>query len=152
MCIYLQINIRKPLSEIEVAQSCLTLCDPMDCSLSGSSVYGIFQARVLEWIAISFSRESSRSRNRTPVSHIAGRRFTIWATREALASSSRNHFSLPISLLWASGFTALILETPVLGFWLFRIHDLPHSSLNGILASLNTKWTSKMQSPLSFMF
>ena len=43
----------------EVAQSCLTLCDPMDCSLPGSTVHGIFQARVLEWVAISFSRESS---------------------------------------------------------------------------------------------
>ena len=43
-------------SESEVAQSCPTLCDPMDCSLSGSSVHGIFQARVLEWIAISFSK------------------------------------------------------------------------------------------------
>ena len=42
-------------SESEVAQSCPTLCDPMDCSLSGSSVHGIFQARVLEWIAICFS-------------------------------------------------------------------------------------------------
>ena len=50
-------------SESEVAQSCPTLCDPMDCSLSGSSVHGIFQARVLEWIAISFSRGSSRPRN-----------------------------------------------------------------------------------------
>ena len=56
---------------------------PMDYSLLGSSLHGIFQARVLEWIAISFSRASSRPRNRTPVSHIAGRRFTIWATREA---------------------------------------------------------------------
>ena len=45
--------------ESEVAQSCPTLFDPMDCSLSGSSVHGIFQARVLEWIAISFSRGSS---------------------------------------------------------------------------------------------
>ena len=43
----------------EVAQSCLTLCDPMDCSLQGSSVHGTFQARVLEWVAISFSRGSS---------------------------------------------------------------------------------------------
>ena len=42
-----------------VAQSCLTLCDPMDCSLPGSPVHGIFQARVLEWVAISFSRGSS---------------------------------------------------------------------------------------------
>ena len=49
-----------------------TLYDPMDCSLSGFSVRGIFQARVLEWIAIFFSRESSRPRNQTRVSCIAG--------------------------------------------------------------------------------
>ena len=45
----------KVKSESEVAQSCLTLSDPMDCSLAGSSVHGIFQARVLEWGAIAFS-------------------------------------------------------------------------------------------------
>ena len=67
----------KSESESEVAQSCPTLCDPVDCSLSGSSVHGIFQARVLEWIAISFSRGSSQPRNRTQVSGIAGRCFTI---------------------------------------------------------------------------
>ena len=50
----------------------------MDCSLPGSSVHGIFQAMVLEWIAISFSRGSSRPRNRTRVSHIVDRRFTVW--------------------------------------------------------------------------
>ena len=61
----------------EVAQSCLTLCDPMDCSLPGSSVHGIFQARVLEWVAISFSRGSSGPRDQTRVSRIAGRRFTV---------------------------------------------------------------------------
>ena len=66
-------------SESEVAQSCPTLCDPMDCSLSGSSVHGIFQARVLEWVAIAFSQGSSQPRNRTQVSCIAGRRFTVWA-------------------------------------------------------------------------
>ena len=65
--------------ESEVAQSCPTLCDPMDCSLPGSSVHGIFQARVLEWIAISFSRGSSQPRDWTRVSHIIDRRFTIWA-------------------------------------------------------------------------
>ena len=42
-----------------VIQSCLTLCDPMDCSLLGSSVHGILQARILEWVAISYSRGSS---------------------------------------------------------------------------------------------
>ena len=46
-----------------VAQSCPTLCDPMDCSLQGSSIHGIFQARVQEWVAISFSRGSSRPRD-----------------------------------------------------------------------------------------
>ena len=67
----------------EVAQSCLTLWDPMDCSLPGFS-HGIIQARVLEWVAISFSRESSPPRDQTLVSCIVGRRFTIWATREVL--------------------------------------------------------------------
>ena len=57
-------------SESEAAQSCPTPCDPIDCSLPGSSVHGIFQAIVLEWIAISFSRGSSRPRDRTWVSHI----------------------------------------------------------------------------------
>ena len=59
------------------------LCDPMDCILPGSSVHGIFQARVLEWVAISFSRGSSRPSDGTQVSHIASRHFTVFATREA---------------------------------------------------------------------
>ena len=66
----------------EVTQSYPTLCDPMDCSLPGSSVHEIFQAWVLEWVAISSSRGSSQPRDRTQASHIVGRRFTIWATRE----------------------------------------------------------------------
>jgi len=69
-------------SESEVTQSCPTLCDPMDRSLPGSSVHGIFQAIVLEWIAISFSKGSSQPRDWTRVSHIVDRRFTVWATRE----------------------------------------------------------------------
>ena len=68
----------------EVAQSCPTLCDPMDCSLQRSTVHGIFQARVLEWAAISFSRGSSQPRDGTWVSHIVGRCFTIWTTREVI--------------------------------------------------------------------
>ena len=63
--------------ENEVAQSCLTVCDPMDCNLPGSSIHGIFQARILEWVAISFSRRSSRPRDQTRVSRIVGGRFTI---------------------------------------------------------------------------
>ena len=70
-------------SESEVTQSCLTLCDPMDCSPPGFSVHGIFPARILEWIAVSFFRGSSQPRNRTRVSCIAGGFFTDWAMREA---------------------------------------------------------------------
>ena len=62
------------------AQSCLTLCDPMDCSPPGSSIHGILQARILEWVLISFCKGSSQTRDQTWVSHIADRFFTIWAT------------------------------------------------------------------------
>ena len=65
------------------AQSCLTLCDPIDCSPPSSSVHGILQARILEWVAIPFSRVSSQPTDWTQVSCIAGRFFTIWATRKA---------------------------------------------------------------------
>ena len=58
-----------------VAQSCLTLCDPLDCSSPG------FWARILEWVAISFSRGSSWPRSRTWVSYIAGWVFIVWATK-----------------------------------------------------------------------
>ena len=80
--------------ESDVAQSCLTLCDPMDCSLPGSSIHGIFQARVLEWVAISFSSGSSWPRDWTQVFHIVGRRFTVWATREVqlAPNSCRLHY------------------------------------------------------------
>ena len=64
------------------SQSCPTLCDPEDCSPPGSSVCGILQARILQWVAIPFSRGSSWLRGQTWVSCIAGRFFTIWATRE----------------------------------------------------------------------
>ena len=66
-----------------VAQSCLTLYDPMDCSLPYSSVHGILQARMLEWVALSFCRESSRPRDQTLVSFTASKFFTVWVTREA---------------------------------------------------------------------
>ena len=63
--------------DLQDAQSCPTLCGPMDCSPPGSSVHGILQARILEWVAISFSRGSSQPRDQTWVSPIAGKFFTI---------------------------------------------------------------------------
>ena len=56
-------------------KSCPTLCDPMDCSLPGSSVHGIFKGRVLKWVAISFSKGSSRPRDQARVSWVVGRCF-----------------------------------------------------------------------------
>ena len=74
----------KVKSESEVAQSCLTLFDPMDCSLPDSSVHGIFQVRVPGWVTISFSRRSSQPRDWTQVSRIVGRHFTVCATKDVL--------------------------------------------------------------------
>ena len=92
-------------SESEVAQSCPALCDPTDCSPPSSSVRRILQARVLEWVAISFSRGSSQPRDRTQVSRIADRCFNLWATREALS------FNKPKKVFW--GFR-----------WLDRAHPI----------------------------
>ena len=76
--------------KVLVSQLCLTLCDPIDCSPLGSSVHGILQVGTLERVAISFSRGSSWPRYQTRVSLIAGRFFTIWATREANCRNFRN--------------------------------------------------------------
>ena len=93
-------------SESEVTQSCLTFPDPMDCSPPGSSIHGIFQARVLEWVAISFFRGSSRPKDRTRVSHVVDRCFTT-LQRLQLEGLSQFHLGLisPSSL-------SLLIWTP----------------------------------------
>ena len=110
--------------KVLVAQLCLTLCDPMDCSLPGSSVLGILQARILEWIAIPFSRGSSQPRGRTGVSCIAGRFFTIWATRGA-------HKNVNYVLFRKVVFVFLLLEA--LNSMKFRDHFLSIPSVCGII-------------------
>ena len=64
--------------KVLVTQSCLTLCDPKDCGPPGSSVHGILQARILQWVAVPTPRGSSQLRYRTQVSLIVGWFFTIW--------------------------------------------------------------------------
>ena len=81
--LYKGIPIAYYLKWSEVTQSCLTLCDPMDSGLPSSAIHGIFQVRILEWAAISFSRGSFQPRDWTWVSCIADGCFTVWATREA---------------------------------------------------------------------
>ena len=71
-------------------QLCLTLCDPMDCSLPGSSVHGIIPARILEWVAISSSRGSSQPRDRTHISCISRQILYHGAIWEAPATTLDN--------------------------------------------------------------
>ena len=84
MCLCLGFSLWKVLKFVVgvvlVLESCVTLCGPVDCSPPGSSVQGISQARILEWVAISFSRGSSWPGDRIHVSCMAGEFFTIWAT------------------------------------------------------------------------
>ena len=81
--VYEAIDTKESRNEVKVAQSCPILWDPMNCSLPGSSVHGIPQARILQWVAFPFSRGSSPPRDGTQVSLIVGGFFTSWATREA---------------------------------------------------------------------
>ena len=83
-CILFEVKVK-----VLVAHLCLTLYDPMDCSLPGSSIHGILQARILEWVAIPFSRASAQPRDQTQVSRIAGGFFTSCDTREAQEYWSR---------------------------------------------------------------
>ena len=77
-----------------VSKSCPTLCNPVDYSPPGSSVYGVLQAKILEWVAMPFSRGSSQPRDWIQVSHIAGGFFTVCAIRKQIDSTSL------LRLLW----------------------------------------------------
>ena len=82
--VFVRVFLGKNYIWIGEIQLCATLCDPMDYSLPGSSVHGTLRARILEWVAIPFSRESSQPKDWTQVSHIAGQFFITWATRVEL--------------------------------------------------------------------
>ena len=96
-------------SAVQVAQSCPILCDPMDCT-----VHGILQARILEWVAFPFSRASSQPRDWTQVSHIVGRFFTSWATREAwgILSNLGSNLGLWCLLHWQADYLPLCYLVP----------------------------------------
>ena len=102
----------------DVPQSCPTLCDPMDCSPPGFSIHGIFQAWVLEWVAISFSRGSSWPRDWTQVSRIAGRGFTIWATRVSPDNLLKeNEFRLIYHKIFFFIHSGWLLRDQYFSFW-----------------------------------
>ena len=112
--------------KVLVTHLCLTLWDPMDYRPLGSSVHGILQAKILEWVSISFSRGSSQLRDRTWVCCMAGRFFTIWATKEA-HTPLKAHFEI-LSLikssqtLWTPTSTSVLNVSPY------------HTALNGLVS------------------
>ena len=132
----------------EFTQSCPTPCDPMDCSLPGSSIYGIFQARILEWVAISFSRRYSWPGDWTQVSRIVSGRFTVWATRER-PSKEQVSFNCMAAVTICSDFGAqknkvchfstvspstchevMGPDAMILVFWMWALSQLFHSPLS----------------------
>ena len=127
---------------LNFAQSCLTVCDPMDCSLPGFSVHGIFQERILEWVDISFSRGSSWPRDRPGVSCIAGRCFTIWATRNTPGSiiNSSLIFGWNLSGFWGYIMAWLRPSSP----WSAVLHALWWDTRNGP-STLSVDWISLAQ-------
>ena len=104
---------------VQVAQSCPTLCDPMDYT-----VHGILQARILEWAAYSISRGSSRPRNQTRVSCIAGGFFTSWDTREALKWLLKVDHNMPQGHLPAHWITNFQSSAPQWKKWFSHFLNL----------------------------
>ena len=100
-----------------VSQLCLTLYNPMNCSSSGSSVQEVFQVRILDWVAVPFSKRSSQISDQTQVFCIAGGFLTIWATEKALT---------PQLFMGQIYFWTNLLEMPI-----FRLH--PKTSISETL-------------------
>ena len=127
-CVCLCVQISPSL----VTQLCPTLFNPMNCSLPGSFVHGILQTRILEWDAIFFSRGSSWPRDRAWVSYIAGRFFTIWATRKL--SKNTGHVGLEVK--WSEvAQSCLTLCDPM-------DCSLPGSSVRGIFQARILEWVA----------
>ena len=118
-------NLCKKKVKVLATSSCPTLCYSMDYSLPGSSVHRILQARILQWVAIPFSRGFSQPRDWTWVSCLAGRFFLIWATREVLYCLMR---------------MLLTQLCPVLcNLWTVALQD-PGFSVHGILQARILQW------------
>ena len=114
----------------KLLQLCQTLCEPMDCSPPGSSVHGTLQARILEWVAISFSRRSSQPRDQTCIPYVSGigrqvhfhwrhlGSFSFMGGRELISGVTWSHLgsSHPPQFLWGVGFGSVFLYTVLTGY------------------------------------
>ena len=118
-----------------IAQLCPTLCNPLDCSPSGSSVHAIFQARILEWIAISSSRGSSRPRDLAHTSCgscTGGGFFTCWAIREAQEITYSIYLSLTYFTKHGGGGGCGLVSKANLTLYDFMDCSSPGPSVHGI--------------------
>ena len=133
-------------SEVLITQSCLILCEPMDCSPPGSSVHGNLQARILASAAFSFSRRSSRPRDRACVSCMAGRFLTDWATRNQCFSMYRQ-IQEPglVEIIPLACFSALRGKHPALS------HP-ERLTLSGCMQQLTPRWWAFFVSILSSLW
>ena len=98
------------LTWVLVAQLCLTLWDPVDCRPPGPSVHGILQARILEWVAISFSRGSFWLRDRIQVSHIVGRFFYCLSHQRSSGMGRKKSFELYTSFPSSSRYVSCVQQ------------------------------------------
>ena len=141
----------------EVDQSCPTLWDPVDCSLPGSSVHRILQARILEWVTTSFCRGSYQHRGWTPISRVAGRRFNLWIAAAAAKSLQSCPIlcdpkdSSPAGSPVPGILQARTLEWVAISFsnawkWKVKVKLLSRARL------LATPWTAAHQAPPSMGF
>ena len=128
-------------TKLLISQSCQTLGNPMDCSPPGSSVHGILQARILEWVAISVSRGSSHPRDQTQVSCITGRFFTRWVTRweQKLCHKTERHargFQKPTTPCWNDSLLLISQLVPTLCSPAGSAHWCPPSQCASCCCSL----------------
>ena len=119
----------------------------MDSSPPGSSVHGIFQARILEWIAISFSRGSSWPRNWTQVSCIAGRFFTDWAMRDAWSRARRSNQSILKEISPGCSLEGLMLKLKLqyFGHLMFRVDSLEKTLMLGEIGGRRRRGWQRMR-------
>ena len=133
--------------KVKVAQSCPTLCDPMNCTIPGSFVHGILQARILEWVSVPFFRGFSQPRDQTQVSLIAGGFFTIWATSEAL------YMCVCVCVcvcVWTWKKVTLLLAQSCLTLWDPMNCSSPGSSVHGISQARILEWIASPFSRRSY--
>ena len=152
--LHCQVHLIVDATVSSVVQSCPILCDPLDCSLPGSSVHRIFQARILEWVAISSCRGSSWFRDRTLVSCVScidSRFFTaesLGSPVDAICSHNRCCVLILLNLHWASLVAQLVKDLPaVWETWaqLLRWEDPLEKGTATYTSILAWRWTKRSQ-------